>query len=494
MADEDNKKDYRRSISRMGKKEFTLQKMQEYGFWPKYLPTPYEQQANETPEIYAQRKDLKAELDKVAGQLAALYEDRAAILTRLNSFRRQYEGTWDPEKIRKDIAQEIMKESIARRNERKRQKEEAKAEVSRRWQQLKAESIVFIGKGYSGGLSDKANDVAKLAANKLPAINDDKELAALLGLEYTQLRFLCYHRDAALTDHYYRYQIPKRNGKLRSIAAPKSILKNAQRRILSEILELIPVSVDTHGFLKGHSVLTGALTHNNRPELLVNIDMEDFFPTISFKRVRGLFKSLGYSGYIASLLAMLCTDCSRTPLEVKGRTMYVKTSERVLPQGSPASPMITNIICRRLDEKMRRLSEKHSFTYSRYADDMSFSFGQKPEGKLLREILYDIQCVVYSEGFRINQEKTKLLGRGSRQSVTGIVLNNDQPGVPRVWARRLRAALHNAEKAHKKGALTIETVREISGMAAWLKLVNAERYEGLIAKAKAVTTRYRIDN
>ena len=483
--------EYRNKVNEMGKKEFTLLKMQEYGFWPRDLPTPYERQSNETPEEYENRKKLLDEYQYIAKKLSTMYEDRAEIEKKLRRLKSQYAQTWDYEKLRKDVTKEIMRESIERRSKIKRQRELLKEQRTQDWNKQKAENIVFIGKGYSSALSDKATDEEKLNSLGIPIIEDDKALAEFLGLEYKQLRFLTYHRDVVISDHYYRFQIPKKSGGQRKIAAPKTILKNSQRKILSGILEKIDISGSAHGFYKGRSVLTGAQVHKNQPKLLINMDLENFFPTITFQRVRGMFKAFGYSGYISSLLAMICTYCERMPIEIKGQVKYVKTSDRILPQGSPASPMITNILCRRMDKTMNELAEKYNFSYSRYADDMSFCFYSDLDEKRLKKIAYEIQIAVHSEGLWINKEKTRYLRPSNRQCITGVVMNNEKPGVPKVWVRRMRAALHNAKKLKESGKLTASLVNEISGMAAWLKTIDPNRYSILIAETKKITDDYK---
>lgn len=477
------RKDYREAVNQMGKKEFTLLKMQEYGFWPEGLPTPYERQENETREDYKKRKELLNEYEKIAAKIAALYGDKDEINEKLHNLRKQYDQTWDYERIRKDVSQKIMRESVERRAERKKQKELKQKAVSAAWQKHNAENIVFIGKGYSGGLFDKKNDEEKLSSLGLPVISDDKALAAILGIEYRKLRFLTYHRDVVAIDHYHHYTIPKRSGGVRSIAAPKKTLKYAQRQVLELILEKVGISGSAHGFYKGRSVVSGADAHVKKPAWLINLDIENFFPTITFERVRGMFKSFGYSGYIASLLAMLCTYCERMPIEVRGQTKYVKTSERVLPQGSPASPMITNIICRRLDQRINELAAEHSFSYSRYADDMSFSFEQNIGRGRIREIIYRVQCIVSDEGFNINKKKTHYLRNSNRQCVTGIVINNEQLGVPKIWLKRMRAAIYNANKLKAPGGLPPQIKNEIAGMVSWLKSVNKDRYAKIIDDA-----------
>lgn len=484
-----NKKSYREAVTIMGKKEFTLAKMQEYGFWPKDIPTPYERQDNETPQEYMKRKELLEKYEKIINDINELYEEKNEINNRLKELQKKYNDTWDYEKIRKDVSQTIMKESIERRKKIKKQRELEKKAKLQAWKKYKSENIVYIGKGYSQALFLKDTNEEKLTKLGLPIINDDKALAEFLNIEYKQLRFLIYHRDVVKFDNYKRYTIPKKKGGFRNIAAPKRILKNAQRKILEEILYKIEVSEYAHGFVKGKSVVSSAKEHKNsfEVELLINIDLENFFNTITFERVRGMFQSFGYSGYIASLLAMICTYCERMEMEVKGETVYVKTSDRILPQGSPASPMITNIICAKLDKRLKGLALKYDFCYSRYADDMSFSFNKdnivlSNESHInLGKILGIISKIIKEEGFIINSNKTKFLRKNNRQAITGIIVNNDEIGVPKKWIKTLRAAIYNARKLKDSGLdIPYDSINEIKGMISWITYVNKDRYSKII--------------
>ena len=496
----DNKKNYREAVNSMGKKEFTLLKMQEYGFWPEDLPTPYERQKNESEEEYEKRQKLLKKYEKTINNIDDLYKEKEAINNKLKELKKKYDETWDYEKIRKDVAQIIMKESIERRKERKRLRDLEKKEKSDSWKKTKSENIVYIGKGYSKALFLKETDAQSLEKLNLPIIKDDKELAEFLNIEYKQLRYLTYHRDVVKFDNYVRYTIPKKKGGARNIAAPKKILKNAQRTILDEILSKIEISDCAHGFIQGKSVVSGAQIHSNtKVELLINMDLENFFPTITFERVRGMFQKFGYSGYVASLLAMICTYCERMEMEVKGEKVYVKTSERILPQGSPCSPMITNIICNKLDKRLNGLASKYDFTYSRYADDMSFSFSKgnvvlesssnsecdKNDDINIGKILGIISKIIREEGFNVNNEKTKFLRENNRQAITGIVINNDEIGVPKKWVKNLRAAVHNASKLRECGSnIPYDVKNEIKGMASWLACVNREKYSSIIEQCE----------
>jgi len=489
---QDKKSAYRNMINSMGKKEFTLLKMQEYGFWPKDLPTPYQKKKNETLEQFEHRKELLNDYTKLVNQIAKLYETNDEINQKIRDLKKSYDETWDYEKIRQDISKKLMEESIARRAERKRQRELASAQKTLEWQNKKANEILFIGKGYSGLLHDKASNDDRLIKQGLPVIKTDKELSRFLCIEYKELRFLTYHRDVVIKDHYHRYTMAKKSGGVRNIAAPKSILKSSQAKILEGILYKLEPSQKAHGFLPGKSVITGASEHIKTPDLVINIDLKDFFPTITFERVRGMFKSFGYSGYIASLMAMLCTYCERMPIEVRGITKFVKTTNRILPQGSPASPMITNILCKALDKRLAGLASKNGLVYTRYADDMSFSL-KKPDGYKYKSLedggfkagsfLGLVSKIVKDEGFIVNKEKTRFLRKNNRQEITGIVINNGELAIPKKWIKKLRAAIYNTNKLKKSGKVPFERINEIHGMASWAKSVNAEKYRTIVSKA-----------
>lgn len=489
MDNRDIKKieEYRSSVGKMGKKEFTIHKMIEYGFWPKGLPTPFERQLNETPEQYQKRQSLFSEYKKIANEIVKICKEKNEIDYKLRELKKEYDSSWDEERIRKDIALRIMKESKERREQRKKQLELLKEQKLLEWKKNKENNIVYIGNGYSSMLHYKSGNQDRLTACGLPIINTDKELADFLGIEYKVLRFLAYHRDVVTIDHYHHYKIQKRNGGTRNIAAPKKVLKSVQKKILEGILEKFAsqsdgykfISSNAHGFIKGRSVVTGANIHEKSPSLLINMDIEDFFPTITFQRVRGMFMGFGYSGYIASLLAMLCTYCERMEIEVNGKRKFVATTGRILPQGSPASPMITNILCRSLDKRLNGIASKFGFIYTRYADDISFSTKEASMTDV-GKFCGLVTKIISDEGFKLNFEKTRFLKKNNCQSITGIVVNNDRLGVRKKWVKTLRAAIHNARKALAEGKVPYESISEISGMASWLKCVNEERYRSII--------------
>jgi retron-type reverse transcriptase len=174
------------------------------------------------------------------------------------------------------------------------------------------------------------------------------------------------------------------------------------------------------------------------------MDIKDFFPTITFKRVKGMFLSFGYSEAVSIVLSLLCTEPPSEKVSYKGKIYNVSTGERTLPQGACTSPGITNIICRNMDKKIKNKAESFGFNYTRYADDLTFSChsnSMRHTGKLLK----DITSIVSFEGFQVHPDKTRVFHSSRRQEVTGIVVNK-KLSVTRDDIRRFRAILHNCEK------------------------------------------------
>ncbi|MBY0456796.1 MAG: hypothetical protein K2V38_05630, partial [Gemmataceae bacterium] len=234
------------------------------------------------------------------------------------------------------------------------------------------------------------------------------------------------HKNGPYTTH----TIPKRDGSDRRICAPKKQLKWVQKQILKHILSKVPPHPSAHGFVNGRSTVSNASPHVGA-ELVVKFDLKDFFPTVHYFRVMGLFASLGYpvgdcmfgtdddANQIAPVLARLC--CYTPDPKQWGSA--------TLPQGAPTSPAISNLVCRRLDARLQGLAEANKGTYTRYADDLTFSF-KTAEGMNLGRFRWWVDQVCQQEGFVVNQDKFRVIRDSQRQVVTGIVVN-DALRVPR---------------------------------------------------------------
>jgi RNA-directed DNA polymerase len=258
--------------------------------------------------------------------------------------------------------------------------------------------------------------------NKLKNAKKLNDFALLLGFRPNMLAYVLYKIPEG--EKYVSFEIPKKDGGIRVINAPKDRLKNLQRR-LTNILNSCIEELDkdngqntlAHGFKTGFSIHTNAKIHKNKRYVL-NFDIEEFFPSINFGRVRGYFiknKNFLLTEKVATIIAQIC--CHKNQL----------------PQGSPCSPVISNLITHLLDIRLVGLAKKYGCAYSRYADDITFSTNQKdfpmelgapntdnPDSWILGEV---IEKQVKRTGFKIKKSKTRLRYRDRRQVVTGLVVN-----------------------------------------------------------------------
>lgn len=246
------------------------------------------------------------------------------------------------------------------------------------WQAYKAHHMVYLGRHiyWSDDTSTDKWDVKdaanRLIENKLPLLSKHNELAEAVNLTIPQLKGLCYQREVATNLSYSHFTIAKRNSTARQIWSPIPRLKFVQRWVLHNILNNLTTHGAAHGFVRGKSIVTNAAVHSNS-ELLIKLDVKDFFPSVSWRRVKGVFRHAGYPEQIATLLALLCTESPRQVVQQDGVTYYVALGDRALPQGAPTSPALTNIVCLNLDRRLTGLAEKLGLRYSRYADDLTFS-------------------------------------------------------------------------------------------------------------------------
>jgi hypothetical protein len=376
-------------------------------------------------------------------------------------------------------------------------KKELKAEAEERgklrreaWQAYKANHVVHLGEGvfWKDAAGPDRWDVEhaeeRAAENELPPLDSPQQLAEALGLTVSRLRWLAYHRDAATRIHYTRFVIPKRGGGERAIWAPMPALKAAQHWILHHIAERLPVHGAVHGFLPGRSTLTNAAAHTGA-HAVVKMDLKDFFPTVTLRRVKGVFRKAGYREQVATLLALLCTESPREVVTLEGQTYYVSLGPRCLPQGAPTSPALTNTLCLRLDRRISGLAARLGYRYTRYADDLTFSLPAGHKGKpRLGALVGLVRRIVEAEGFHINPAKTRVHRRGGRQQVTGLVVNgNGGPRAPRTLRRQLRAAAHNLRqgKPLKDG----ETAARLAGYAAYVYMTDKMLGGELLAALRA---------
>lgn len=342
-----------------------------------------------------------------------------------NAAVQAYRAAKEAEKERK------KKEAVARKK--------AHAEAVKR---RRATDIIFLGQGVSGRLHLRLSDEARLAALGLPVMHTPADVAKALNLTIKQLRWLAFHTEVATRTHYVKFSVPKRSGGTRQLAAPHKNLKTAQHWMLANVVNKLPVTEAAHGFVADRGIVTNANPHVGQV-VVVNLDLSDFFPSITFPRVRTVFERYGYSGCVATILALLCTECPRAAVTYSGAKFEAATGPRGLPQGAPTSPGLSNQVARKLDKRLLGVAAKLGLAYTRYADDLTFSGGAEATAKI-GWLLAKVRNITREEGFVVNEKKTRVMRRSAAQTVTGVVVN-DKPSVCREELRRLRAILHRAK-------------------------------------------------
>jgi retron-type reverse transcriptase len=302
----------------------------------------------------------------------------------------------------------------------------------------------------------------------LPQWRDEGELAAALGLSIRRLRYYSIHRQRERVCHYVTFAVPKRTGGERLIMAPKTELKALQRKLHRLLVQKLPVSEQAHGFRCQRSICTNARPHVGQ-RVVLKMDLKNFFPSVHMGRVRGLLIAYGYSYPVAATLAVLMTEAERQPVEENGVIFHVPVGPRYCVQGAPTSPGLCNAVLLTLDHRLTGLARHFGWVYSRYADDLTFSGGDVHQGPGLLRIAGRI---IAAEGFHVNAGKTRLMRSGSRQTVTGLVVNREL-GLPRQERRRLRAALHRQRLRHEAPDA------RLLGKLAYLHMVNPRQAEAL---------------
>ncbi|MBA3822729.1 MAG: RNA-directed DNA polymerase [Ktedonobacterales bacterium] len=295
--------------------------------------------------------------------------------------------------------------------------------------------------GIANGKEANTTDAEKLARLGLPLLLSEQDVADLLGIPLNRLRWFTFDRAADTTWHYVRRVVPKRSGGERVILAPKQELKALQRKVLSDIVGRAPVALAAHGFVPGKSTITNARQHVGKAVVL-KLDLQDFFPSITFARVRGLLIALGYAYAVASTLALLCTEYDREEYTRDGTRYFISVGPRHLVQGAPTSPTLANLVSWQLDRRLTGLAGAFDFTYTRYADDLVFS-GDNPD--VVQKLRFLTERIIRDEHFTVNRKKTRVARQSARQIVTGLVVN-EAVATPRDLRRTLRAILHHAEK------------------------------------------------
>lgn len=335
-------------------------------------------------------------------------------------------------------------------------------------------------------------------APPLPRLDTVADLSALLRLPLTQLEWLAdtrgmnrRARPGAL--HHYRYEWVARPGRVpRLLEVPSDRLKRAQRALLASVVGLIPVGDAAHGFVPGRSAMTGAARHLGH-DLLIALDLVTFFARVRAARVYGILRHAGLPEAVAYAVTGLCTN--RVPPRVlsampPGGAVEERFALRQalaaghLPQGAPTSPALANLVLRRLDARLTGWSEAQDVVYTRYADDLAFSGPRLRADALIR----GVQRIVEDEGHSLNVRKSRVRPASTRQTVTGIVVN-EHPNVPRREFDALKAIIHNCvlhgpESQNRAGHGEFRA--HLQGRISWVASLNPGRGEKLAREFRQI--------
>lgn len=307
---------------------------------------------------------------------------------------------------------------------------------------------------------------------------DDNQVPVIYNLRHLRKIFKIHKREQDLffgckKGRLYRtFTIPKKAGGSRTIEAPCERLKQIQRWIKDEIIEKLVVSEYATGFRKNVSIVDNARKHIGK-ELVIGMDLEDFFPSVTYEEIFLMFRYIGYRRDVAHLLTKLCTN-----------------ENNVLPQGSPASPAIANHVLLKLDKRLSALAESIGADYSRYADDITFS-----GNKRIASIIPLVERIVREEKFKINKAKTRLQYRNQRQEVTGLIVN-EKLSVDRNLENEIKNAIYFMRKYgvmnHMKhiGCDKSFYKEHLYGIAYFINMVDREKGQNYLEQLDEIEWEY----
>ena len=354
----------------------------------------------------------------------------------------------------------------------------------------------FARMGVLGGYFDLSRDgnSERLQQLGLPVFHNPLELARWLELPVGRVAWLVHRceegqrpRDVRSAHYHFRWA-KKRKGGHRLIEAPKPLLKAIQRKLLRDILNLVPVHSACHGFVVGRSIRTNAVPHTGQ-RVVVKLDLENFYSTVGHSRVVAIFRSLGYSREAAIWLAGLTTSSIPANLDVPDNNLYLLNvyHGRHLPQGAPTSPALANLSAFSLDLRLSGLARTFQAQYTRYADDLTFSGPQR--------FLYGLSIylrlvskIIKSERFRLHPSKRQVLRNNQQQKITGVVVNS-RVNIDRAEYDRIKALLCNCVRtgaASQNRDQHADFAQHVLGRIGHVKHLNSRRGDKLLEMFRKV--------
>lgn len=300
------------------------------------------------------------------------------------------------------------------------------------------ELLEYIGAGVDWHKPSTAR-AAELLSRGLPPLVTLETLSFIFGVSPSLFLSMVVNKQ-----RYYReFTIPKRNGTSRDIAAPRVVLKVVQRWILDHILARQEMHAKSFGFIRDRNIFDNAKSHLGCRYML-SLDIQDFFPSITFEMVEAIFFRIGYKFPVTYWLTELCT------------------LNKSLPQGAPTSPCLSNLAVSGLDEFLQQWANSKGAGYSRYADDITFS---SRTYKFTGEDVLTVGAGIERLGLKVNFKKVRLVGGGFRKEVTGLSVS-EKILATRHRRREIRALFHNAALNPKEYASDLPRLFGLAGFVA----------------------------
>ena len=298
------------------------------------------------------------------------------------------------------------------------------------------------------------------------------ELADFLKIERKTLTNVLYYKH--VESYYCSFEIPKKSGEKRIIHAPNGLLKVIQKVLCARLYNYwdqvckdnnITLNI-SHAFEKKKGIISNSVIHKNK-RYVINVDLKDFFDSFHYGRVKGYFMKNKYF---------------QLPLEVACVIAQLTCYNGKLPQGAPTSPIITNLICNAMDYKILSLAKHYHLDYTRYADDMTFSTNDKNIVKNFDRFLLSLKSIIEKSGFEINDKKTRLIYKDSKQVVTGLVVNK-KVNIDHLYYKKVRAMANNL---YRTGQYFIDdkpgSMNQLEGKLSFINYV--EKYNNKIQNEK----------
>lgn len=297
------------------------------------------------------------------------------------------------------------------------------------------------------------NSKYRLQLLGLPQVGSLADLA-----DYTHLsKKILYKLSKNNSFYYVKMDIPKKSGGARRIYSPSFEMKSVQAWILRNIVDRLYVSQYATAFQLKRNIIYNLERHRNN-RFFFCLDIENFFPSISYARIYTIFSALGYSKFIAHIFTSLCT------------------CDGLLPQGAVTSPALSNIVCGRMDSRISGYVGLRNIAYSRYADDMTFS---SMDPQQLVGISKFIRQIIQEEGFIINENKTRVMGPKVRRHVTGFIVGDGQIGIGRYRKRLLRSAIYSFKRKDMSNEERNHLESYVNGWLSFLMDTDKAAYEQL---------------